>query len=48
MPIHVEYMHWNDTEAVVAVVLACVGEMMALFVTTIFVQYNNTPMVKVS
>ena len=48
MMIRIEHIQWGDTEAVVAMVFACVGILTTLFVTAVFVQHNNTAVVKAS
>ncbi|XP_013385784.1 metabotropic glutamate receptor 1 [Lingula anatina] len=48
LPIKIEFMQWQNTEAVVACVFASVGTGLALFTLVIFFKYNNTPVVKAS
>ncbi|XP_014670624.1 PREDICTED: metabotropic glutamate receptor 1-like [Priapulus caudatus] len=44
--IRVEYIRWDDTGSIIVVCFACFGMVSTLFTTMIFVQYNNTPVVK--
>lgn len=46
--IPVEYTHWYDTEAIVAMSISIFGIVSTLFVMVIFVRHNNTPVVKSS
>ncbi|KAJ8280428.1 hypothetical protein GJAV_G00054450 [Gymnothorax javanicus] len=47
-PIPVEYLRWGDPEPIAAVVFACLGLMATFFVTSIFIIYRDTPVVKSS
>ena len=46
--ITVEYLSWFDTEAVIAITLACVGIFVTLWLYVIFIRHHNTPVVKAS
>ncbi|CAM1291850.1 GRM1 (predicted) [Pycnogonum litorale] len=46
--IDVEHMKWGDTQAVVSMTLAILGFVCTLFAMVVFVQHNNTPVVKAS
>ncbi len=46
--IPIEHMHWSDTEAVIPIVVACVGIFATVWVTVVFIRHNNTPVVKAS
>ena len=46
--IPIEYITWFDTEAMVAIITACVGISVTLWVGMVFVRHNNTPVVKAS
>ena len=46
--ISIEFMQWNDKEAVVSIAFACVGIFATMWVTLVFVRHNNTPVVKAS
>lgn len=46
--IKIEHMNWHFTEAIVAIVMACVGILTTCFVAIVFIRYNNTPVVKAS
>ncbi|OWF48826.1 metabotropic glutamate receptor 1-like [Mizuhopecten yessoensis] len=46
--IETEYLSWFDTEAVVAISLACFGIFVTLWITVIFIRHHNTPVVKAS
>ncbi len=48
MRIEIEHIQWGDTEAVVAMVFACVGMVVTLLVTVVFIRHNNTAVVKAS
>ena len=48
MEIEIEFLQWQDSEAVVAIVMACIGISFTLFVTAVFMKHNNTPVVKAS
>ncbi|XP_068610210.1 metabotropic glutamate receptor 1 [Brachionichthys hirsutus] len=47
-PLPVKYLDWADVESIVAVVFSCVGILITSFVTFIFIQYRDTPVVKSS
>ncbi|KAJ8009634.1 hypothetical protein DPEC_G00090950 [Dallia pectoralis] len=42
------YLDWSDVESIVAVCLSCVGILVTLWVTLVFVLYRDTPVVKSS
>lgn len=46
--IPIEYLTWWDTEAMVALVTACFGMFVTLWVGIVFIRHNNTPVVKAS
>ncbi|XP_029111476.1 metabotropic glutamate receptor 5b [Scleropages formosus] len=47
-PIPVEYLRWGDPEPIAAVVFSCLGLLATFFVTSIFIIYRDTPVVKSS
>ncbi|KAF3705799.1 Metabotropic glutamate receptor 5 [Channa argus] len=47
-PIPVQYVRWGDPEPIAAVVFACLGLMSTLFVTSVFIKFWDTPVVKSS
>ncbi|XP_061818850.1 glutamate receptor, metabotropic 5a [Nerophis lumbriciformis] len=47
-PIPVQYVRWGDPEPIGAVVFACLGLLATLFVTSVFVKFWDTPVVKSS
>ncbi|KAM3869232.1 glutamate receptor, metabotropic 5a [Diretmus argenteus] len=47
-PIPVQYLRWGDPEPIAAVVFSCLGLMATLFVTSIFIKFWDTPVVKSS
>ncbi|NXH13661.1 GRM1 protein, partial [Bucco capensis] len=47
-PITVKYLQWSNIESIVAVVFSCLGILVTMFVTLIFVLYRDTPVVKSS
>ncbi|NXJ84946.1 GRM1 protein, partial [Trogon melanurus] len=47
-PIPVKYLQWSNIESIVAVVFSCLGILVTMFVTLIFVLYRDTPVVKSS
>ncbi|XP_032650424.1 metabotropic glutamate receptor 1 isoform X1 [Chelonoidis abingdonii] len=47
-PITVKYLEWSNIESIVAVVFSCLGILVTMFVTLIFVLYRDTPVVKSS
>uniref|UniRef100_A0A6Q2X1B1 Metabotropic glutamate receptor 1 n=1 Tax=Esox lucius TaxID=8010 RepID=A0A6Q2X1B1_ESOLU len=47
-PIPVQYVRWGDPEPIAAVVFSCLGLMATLFVTSIFIRFYDTPVVKSS
>lgn len=46
--IPIEYITWWDTEAMVALITACVGIFVTLWIGVVFLRHNNTPVVKAS
>ncbi|KAG7484348.1 hypothetical protein MATL_G00048660 [Megalops atlanticus] len=47
-PIPVQYLRWGDPEPIAAVVFACLGLLATSFVTSIFIKFRDTPVVKSS
>ncbi|KAG7465731.1 hypothetical protein MATL_G00156550 [Megalops atlanticus] len=47
-PIPLKYLQWSDPESIVAVVFSCLGILVTMFVTFIFMLYRDTPVVKSS
>uniref|UniRef100_H3BWT0 Metabotropic glutamate receptor 5 n=1 Tax=Tetraodon nigroviridis TaxID=99883 RepID=H3BWT0_TETNG len=47
-PIPVQYVRWGDPEPIAAVVFACLGLLATLFVTSVFIKFWDTPVVKSS
>ncbi|GAB1294908.1 Metabotropic glutamate receptor 1 [Apodemus speciosus] len=47
-PIPVRYLEWSDIESIIAIAFSCLGILVTLFVTLIFVLYRDTPVVKSS
>ncbi|OCT79935.1 hypothetical protein XELAEV_18026749mg [Xenopus laevis] len=47
-PIPVKYLQWSDIESIIAVAFSCVGILITMFVTLIFILYRDTPVVKSS
>ncbi|XP_072535124.1 metabotropic glutamate receptor 1 isoform X1 [Salminus brasiliensis] len=47
-PLPLKYLEWSAVESIVAVVFSCLGILVTLFVTFIFIQYRDTPVVKSS
>ncbi|CAK6961913.1 metabotropic glutamate receptor 1 [Scomber scombrus] len=47
-PLPLKYLDWADVESIVAVAFSCVGIMITSFVTFVFIQYRDTPVVKSS
>uniref|UniRef100_A0A672H025 Metabotropic glutamate receptor 1 n=1 Tax=Salarias fasciatus TaxID=181472 RepID=A0A672H025_SALFA len=47
-PIPVQYVRWGDPEPIAAVVFACLGLLSTLFVTSVFIKFWDTPVVKSS
>ncbi|MEE6475051.1 hypothetical protein FKM82_010598 [Ascaphus truei] len=47
-PIVIKCLQWSDIESIVAVVFSCVGILITMFVTLIFILYRDTPVVKSS
>ncbi|XP_047463873.1 glutamate receptor, metabotropic 5a [Mugil cephalus] len=47
-PIPVQYVLWGDPEPIAAVVFACLGLLATLFVTSVFIKFWDTPVVKSS
>ncbi|XP_076129316.1 metabotropic glutamate receptor 1-like [Alosa pseudoharengus] len=47
-PLPLMYLEWSAVESIVAVVFSCLGILVTLFVTFIFIQYRDTPVVKSS
>ncbi|XP_051501453.1 metabotropic glutamate receptor 1-like isoform X1 [Myxocyprinus asiaticus] len=48
MPLPLRYLEWSSVESIIAVVFSCLGILVTLFVTLIFIQYRDTPVVKSS
>ena len=46
--IPVEYLSWFDNEAMIAMVMACFGIFVTLWIGVIFIRHNDTPVVKAS
>lgn len=46
--IPIEYLQWNDTSSMVAMGIACLGFIMTFFAMIVFIQHNDTPIVKAS
>ncbi|XP_053297424.1 glutamate receptor, metabotropic 5a [Pleuronectes platessa] len=46
--IQVQYVRWGDPEPIAAVVFSCLGLMATLFVTSVFIKFSDTPVVKSS
>ncbi|XP_059207309.1 glutamate receptor, metabotropic 5a [Centropristis striata] len=47
-PIPVQYVRWGDPEPIAAVVFSCLGLLATLFVTSVFIKFWDTPVVKSS
>uniref|UniRef100_W5L5C2 Metabotropic glutamate receptor 1 n=1 Tax=Astyanax mexicanus TaxID=7994 RepID=W5L5C2_ASTMX len=47
-PLPLKYLEWSSVESIVAVVFSCLGILVTLFVTFVFIQYRDTPVVKSS
>ncbi|KAF4092249.1 hypothetical protein AMELA_G00018740 [Ameiurus melas] len=47
-PLPLKCLEWSSIESIVAVVFSCLGILVTLFVTFIFIQYRDTPVVKSS
>ncbi|TWW68838.1 Metabotropic glutamate receptor 1 [Takifugu flavidus] len=47
-PLPLKYLDWADVESIVAVAFSCVGILITSFVTFVFIQYRDTPVVKSS
>ncbi|CAL8393129.1 unnamed protein product [Arctogadus glacialis] len=47
-PLPLRVLDWSDIESMVAVAFSCVGILITSFVTFIFIQYRDTPVVKSS
>lgn len=47
-PLPLKYLDWADVESIVAVVFSCMGILVTSFVTFVFIQYRDTPVVKSS
>ncbi|XP_034539932.1 glutamate receptor, metabotropic 5a [Notolabrus celidotus] len=47
-PITVQYVLWGDPEPIAAVVFSCLGLLATLFVTSVFIKFWDTPVVKSS
>ncbi|XP_077139184.1 metabotropic glutamate receptor 1 isoform X1 [Ranitomeya variabilis] len=47
-PIVIKYLQWSDIESIIAVAFSCVGILITMFVTLIFILYRDTPVVKSS
>ncbi|XP_060941743.1 glutamate receptor, metabotropic 5a [Limanda limanda] len=46
--IQVQFVRWGDPEPIAAVVFSCLGLMATLFVTSVFIKFSDTPVVKSS
>lgn len=46
--IDIEYIQWTDTSNLIAIGIAITGILMTLFTMSVFLQHNNTPVVKAS
>ncbi|XP_062857228.1 metabotropic glutamate receptor 1 isoform X2 [Trichomycterus rosablanca] len=47
-PLPLNCLEWSSIESIVAVVFSCLGILVTLFVTFVFIQYRDTPVVKSS
>lgn len=47
-PLPLRCLEWGSVESIVAVVFSCLGILVTLFVTFVFIQYRDTPVVKSS
>ncbi|KAI5627781.1 metabotropic glutamate receptor 1 isoform X1 [Silurus asotus] len=47
-PLPLKCLEWSSIESIVAVVFSCLGILVTLFVTFVFIQYRDTPVVKSS
>ncbi|XP_016150527.1 metabotropic glutamate receptor 1-like [Sinocyclocheilus grahami] len=47
-PLPLKYLEWSSVESIIAVVFSCLGILVTLFVTFVFMQYRDTPVVKSS
>ncbi|XP_047193984.1 metabotropic glutamate receptor 1 isoform X2 [Hippoglossus stenolepis] len=47
-PLPLRYLDWADVESIVAVAFSCLGILITSFVTFVFIQYRDTPVVKSS
>ncbi|XP_074471822.1 metabotropic glutamate receptor 1 isoform X2 [Sebastes fasciatus] len=47
-PLPLKYLDWADVESMVAVAFSCMGILITSFVTFVFIQYRDTPVVKSS
>ncbi|XP_030648441.1 glutamate receptor, metabotropic 5a [Chanos chanos] len=47
-PIPVQFLLWSDPEPIAAVVFACLGLLATTFVTSVFIRFHDTPVVKSS
>ncbi|XP_055337563.1 metabotropic glutamate receptor 5-like [Paramacrobiotus metropolitanus] len=48
LPIRLEYVSWDSTEAAVGISFSCLGFLATLFTTIVFMMHNNTTVVKAS
>ncbi|KAG8290470.1 Metabotropic glutamate receptor 1 [Homalodisca vitripennis] len=46
--IPIEFVKWSDTEAVVSIAFSCLGFLSTFLTASVFVRYNDTPVVKSS
>ncbi|XP_051954903.1 metabotropic glutamate receptor 1-like isoform X1 [Xyrauchen texanus] len=47
-PLPLRYLEWSCVESIIAVVFSCLGILVTFFVTLVFIQYRDTPVVKSS
>ncbi|XP_026089058.1 metabotropic glutamate receptor 1 isoform X3 [Carassius auratus] len=47
-PLPLKYLEWSSVESIIAVVFSCLGILVTLFVTFVFIQFRDTPVVKSS
>ncbi|ESO92203.1 hypothetical protein LOTGIDRAFT_121187, partial [Lottia gigantea] len=46
--IPIEFTSWDDSGAIVAMTIACVGILLTVWIASVFIRHNNTPVVKAS
>ncbi|XP_050392251.2 metabotropic glutamate receptor 5 [Patella vulgata] len=46
--IPIEFTSWHDSEAIVAMTMACVSILVTCWIGSVFIRHNNTPVVKAS